>query len=470
MPNEPQPDGEPRIYRVVDDQEIEAHRAELAKSKSQNPQPTKFMSNPTNEALLMQVNYAQAQLTVERRKRIERAVAATLVSPLLPSVASVIEHMTNGLVAFREWTQQSAYFKIALEAVTAGLVSFFALNIAAKLTEILLVIRALPAALFAAGAAVLPLTITLAALTAVIVAVAQAWGLYKDKQNEALSAKNTQSALTGYGEAIQQTIEAGRKTFVEVGLALAEIRDARLYRSDFDTFEEIPAGQSGTGTEPIVTESSKHHRRLSCCQLATNPKSKLNPKPANWRRSNHPSASRFWKRRQRPARSRPPEMDTVVSNQRQARELSKVPTENRVEAYCQKKWGWSEKRASHLIIASEVVKTLPTQNSTIVENEGQARQLAKVPIEKRVEVLTVAQEAGPVTAKTIHEAAAIVAPRPDNKPLRQDPFRLTVDAVKEQVAQIIRHRPAKKNQLLTCSKVLAQAAKKLAAFAKKAKD
>ena len=58
-----------------------------------------------------------------------------------------------------------------------------------------------------------------------IVAVAQAWGLYKDKQNEALSAKNTQSALTGYGEAIQQTIEAGRKTFVEVGLALAEIRD-----------------------------------------------------------------------------------------------------------------------------------------------------------------------------------------------------------------------------------------------------
>ena len=74
MPNEPQPDGEPQIYRVVDDQEIEAHRAELAKSKSQNPQPTKFMSNPTNEALLMQVNYAQAQLTVERRKRIERAV------------------------------------------------------------------------------------------------------------------------------------------------------------------------------------------------------------------------------------------------------------------------------------------------------------------------------------------------------------------------------------------------------------
>jgi hypothetical protein len=37
---------------------------------------------------------------------------------------------------------------------------------------------------------------------------------------------------------LERTIEAGRKTFVEVGLALAEIRDSRLYRSDFDTFEE----------------------------------------------------------------------------------------------------------------------------------------------------------------------------------------------------------------------------------------
>lgn len=37
--------------------------------------------------------------------------------------------------------------------------------------------------------------------------------------------------------ALEQTIETGRKTFVEVGLALSEIRDARLYRSDFDTFE-----------------------------------------------------------------------------------------------------------------------------------------------------------------------------------------------------------------------------------------
>lgn len=37
--------------------------------------------------------------------------------------------------------------------------------------------------------------------------------------------------------ALEKTIESGRKTFVEVGLALAEIRDSRLYRADFDTFE-----------------------------------------------------------------------------------------------------------------------------------------------------------------------------------------------------------------------------------------
>lgn len=48
--------------------------------------------------------------------------------------------------------------------------------------------------------------------------------------------------------------------------------------------------------------------------------------------------------------------------------------------------------------------------TTIVVSEGQARELAKVEPAKRVEVLEKAVEAGPVTAKTIQEAAAIVAP------------------------------------------------------------
>lgn len=37
--------------------------------------------------------------------------------------------------------------------------------------------------------------------------------------------------------ALEETIEAGRQTFVEVGLALAEIRDSRLYRNEHKTFE-----------------------------------------------------------------------------------------------------------------------------------------------------------------------------------------------------------------------------------------
>ena len=37
--------------------------------------------------------------------------------------------------------------------------------------------------------------------------------------------------------ACEMVIEMGWSTFVEVGLALARIRDARLYRIEFDTFE-----------------------------------------------------------------------------------------------------------------------------------------------------------------------------------------------------------------------------------------
>jgi hypothetical protein len=37
---------------------------------------------------------------------------------------------------------------------------------------------------------------------------------------------------------LEETIEAGQKTFLEVGAALLEIRDKRLYRGDFETFEE----------------------------------------------------------------------------------------------------------------------------------------------------------------------------------------------------------------------------------------
>jgi hypothetical protein len=39
---------------------------------------------------------------------------------------------------------------------------------------------------------------------------------------------------------------SGWQTFVQVGLALAQIRDDRLYKVDFDTFEAPIAGSNGS--------------------------------------------------------------------------------------------------------------------------------------------------------------------------------------------------------------------------------
>lgn len=44
---------------------------------------------------------------------------------------------------------------------------------------------------------------------------------------------------------LESKIQAGQKTFIEVGLALAEIRDSRLYRAQFKTFEEYCQGKWG---------------------------------------------------------------------------------------------------------------------------------------------------------------------------------------------------------------------------------
>ena len=78
------------------------------------------------------------------------------------------------------------------------------------------------------------------------------------------------------------------------------------------------------------------------------------------------------------------------------------------EAYCQKKWNWKRDYCDKLIQGANVVKLLPEKLHTIVGSEGQARELAKVEPAKRVEVLEKAAQAGPVTAKTIQEAAAII--------------------------------------------------------------
>ena len=75
------------------------------------------------------------------------------------------------------------------------------------------------------------------------------------------------------------------------------------------------------------------------------------------------------------------------------------------EDYCQTRWGWSANRAYKLAAADATIKSLPEECVQIVHNEGQARALAKVPEEKRAEVLAEVAESGPVTAKRISQAA-----------------------------------------------------------------
>lgn len=74
------------------------------------------------------------------------------------------------------------------------------------------------------------------------------------------------------------------------------------------------------------------------------------------------------------------------------------------QEYCEEVWGWGKSYVSRVITAADIAQKLPIGNS--VENESQARALAKVPEEKRAEVLEKAAQAGKVTAKTIEEAAA----------------------------------------------------------------
>lgn len=117
---------------------------------------------------------------------------------------------------------------------------------------------------------------------------------------------------------LEKTIEAGRKTFVDVAKALSEIRDGRLYRSQYVTFEE----------------------------------------------------------------------------------------------YCRERWNFTRQYVNQLIAGADALKSLPPNLETIVSKPGQARELAKVPEEKRVEVVKEAAANGHVTAKSIQSAAKKYLPPP----------------------------------------------------------
>lgn len=87
-------------------------------------------------------------------------------------------------------------------------------------------------------------------------------------------------------------------------------------------------------------------------------------------------------------------------------------TDPTFEIYCRERWNWSRQRAHQMIECAEVAASLPGDCQPLVDNERQARELAKVEPEKRAEVLAKASQAGPVTAKAIQQAAKAVKPEP----------------------------------------------------------
>lgn len=76
-------------------------------------------------------------------------------------------------------------------------------------------------------------------------------------------------------------------------------------------------------------------------------------------------------------------------------------THSSFEAYCESRWGFTGRRGRQLIEAAEIGTTVP------IENEGQARELAKVPEPDRADVWrdTVERTEGKPTAAAIRESA-----------------------------------------------------------------
>lgn len=72
----------------------------------------------------------------------------------------------------------------------------------------------------------------------------------------------------------EQTIERGLTTFVDVGLALLAIRDARLYRLEHDTFEDYCRERWGMARQ-------RAHQLIEAAQVAENVSTIVDTRPAN---------------------------------------------------------------------------------------------------------------------------------------------------------------------------------------------
>lgn len=95
------------------------------------------------------------------------------------------------------------------------------------------------------------------------------------------------------------------------------------------------------------------------------------------------------------------------------------------EDYCRERWGMSERRARQLMSSAEVVGTIVPTGLPAPANEGQARELARVPEERRAEVWreTVERTNGRPTAAAVRETYApppAVEPEPTRPPISDE--------------------------------------------------
>lgn len=80
-------------------------------------------------------------------------------------------------------------------------------------------------------------------------------------------------------------------------------------------------------------------------------------------------------------------------------------THDTFEDYCQERWGFNRNRGLQLINAAIAVQELPKRLTTNVVTEGAARELHRVPREQRAEVVASATKNGVATGAAIKKAA-----------------------------------------------------------------
>lgn len=110
------------------------------------------------------------------------------------------------------------------------------------------------------------------------------------------------------------------------------------------------------------------------------------------------------------------------------------------EAYCEDRFDFKRNYANKLIVSADLTELAKDLGTTVPKNERQARELAKVPEEDWQDVIDevaeVQQETGkPATASTFKQAAEKVAEKKADKPTENKPKVDPVTGLKSQIRQ-----------------------------------